>query len=188
MNWIDYTIFTILFFSAIFGLSSGPVIQCIRIACLLISFFTAVFFYGILSNILKSVFVPPTASLLSYFITFGTALIITYIITDIIKRALNTWDMGIGIRLFGGLLGIIKGIVFCGVIIFGILSFCSKPTCDKIFTSKIATQIGKGMQTMVSLIPEDISNKMKSGEEELKENKIPEDVKSSKNEDFKVAQ
>ncbi len=150
MNWIDYTIFTLVFFAAIFGLSSGPVIQCIRIVCLLISFFTAVFFYGILSNILRGV--------------------------------------GIGLRLFGGLLGIIKGIIFCGVIIFGVLSFCSKPTSDKIATSKIATQIGKGMQTMVSLIPESIPNKIRGDEEEIKENKVPKEMQSTNDEDFKLAQ
>ncbi|WKZ18856.1 MAG: CvpA family protein [Candidatus Jettenia sp. CY-1] len=188
MNWIDYTIFTLVFFAAIFGLSNGPIIQFIRIVCLLISFFTAVFFYGILSNILRGVFVPPTANMLSYFIIFGTALIITYIITDIIKRALDAWNMGIGLRLFGGLLGIIKGIIFCGVIIFGVLSFCSKPTSDKIATSKIATQIGKGMQTMVSLIPESIPNKIRGDEEEIKGNKVPKEAQSTNDEDFKLAQ
>src|SRR5574337_1694366 len=177
MNWIDYTIFIVLFFAAILGLANGPVIQFLRIGCLLISFFTAIFFHGILSNMLKGIFTLLTANLLSYFIIFGVAFIITYILTDIVKRLIGQWSMGVGLRLFGALLGILKGLVFCGVIIFGVLLFCSKSTCNKVNTSKIAAQIGKGMQTIVSVIPENVSSKIKGYTESIKKKNLSKDTK-----------
>ena len=188
MNWIDYTIFAVLFFSTALGLASGPVLQLLRIGCLLLSFFAAIFFHGILVGILKGIFTPSTASLLSYFIVFGVAFIATYIFTDILKRIMGRWKMGFGLRLFGALLGILKGLVFCGVIIFGVLLFCAKPTCDKVNASKIANQIGKGMQTMVSIVPESVSNKVRGYAEEIKKKKLSKDAKpekSDKEEDFK---
>lgn len=94
------------------------------------------------------------ANLLSYFIIFGTAFIIAYLFTDLVKRVIGVWDLGLGFRLFGALLGMLNGLIFCGVIIFGILSFCSEPTCEKVNSSKIAAQLGEGMQTAVSFIPE----------------------------------
>lgn len=188
MSWIDYTIFAVLFFSTALGLASGPVLQLLRIGCLLISFFAAIFFHGILVGILKTIFTPSTASLLSYFIVFGVAFIATYIFTDILKRIMGRWKMGFGLRLFGALLGILKGLVFCGVIIFGVLLFCAKPTCDKVNASKIANQIGKGMQTIVSVVPESVSNKVRGYAEEIRKKKLSKDAKpemSDKDEDFK---
>lgn len=188
MNWIDYSIFAILFFAAVFGLASGPALQFFRIGCLLVSFFTALFFYGILSNLLKGIFTLQTANILSYFVIFGVVFMVSCILTDLAKRILGKWEMGIGLRLFGGLLGILKGLIFCGVIIFGIVLFCSKPACDRVHSSKIATQIGKGMQAIVSVIPENISNKIKGYAEGVgKKNlsKDAEDEKSDKNDDFK---
>ena len=188
MNWIDYTIFAVIFFAAAFGLASGPVLQLLRIGCLLLSFFAAIFFHSILGSVMKGIFTLATANLLSYFIVFGVAFIATYIFTDILKRIMGKWEMGFGLRLFGALLGILKGLVFCGVVIFGVLLFCAKPTCDKVNTSKIASQIGKGMQTIVSLVPESISNKVRGYAEEIRKKKLPKDAKpekSDKDEDFK---
>ena len=188
MNWIDYTIFAVLFFAAAFGLASGTVLQLLRIGCLLLSFFAAIFFHSILGSVMKGIFTPSTAGLLSYFVVFGVAFIATYIFTDILKRIMGRWKMGIGLRLFGALLGILKGLIFCGVVIFGVLLFCAKPTCDKVNTSKIASQIGKGMQTIVSLVPESISNKVRGYAEEIRKKKLPKDAKpekSDKDEDFK---
>ena len=188
MNWIDYTIFAVLFFAAAFGLASGTVLQLLRIGCLLLSFFAAIFFHSILGSVMKGIFTPSTAGLLSYFVVFGVAFIATYIFTDILKRIMGRWKMGIGLRLFGALLGILKGLIFCGVVIFGVLLFCAKPTCDKVNTSKIASQIGRGMQTIVSVVPESVSNKVRGYAEEIKKKKLPKDTKpekSDKDEDFK---
>jgi len=188
MNWIDYTIFAVLFFAAAFGLASGPVLQLLRIGCLLVSFFAAIFFHVILVGILKGIFTPSTASLLSYFIVFGVTFIATYIFTDILKRIMGKWKTGFGLRLFGALLGILKGLVFCGVIIFGVLLFCIKPTCDKVNASKIASQIAKGMQTIVSIVPESVSNKVRGYAEEIRKKKLSKDAKPeqpNKDEEFK---
>lgn len=188
MNWIDYSIFAILFFATVFGLASGPLLQFLRIVCLLVSFFTALFFYDILSNLLKGIFTLRTANVLSYFFIFGVAFMVTYILTDLVKRILGKWEVGIGLRLFGGLLGILKGLVFCGVIIFGVLLFCSKPTCDRVHASKIATQIGKGMQTIVSAISENVSSKIRGYAEGIRKKNLSKGAKpeeSDKDEDFK---
>ena len=180
MNWIDYTIFAVLFFAAAFGLASGTVLQLLRIGCLLLSFFAAIFFHSILGSVMKGIFTPSTAGLLSYFVVFGVAFIATYIFTDILKRIMGRWKMGIGLRLFGALLGILKGLIFCGVVIFGVLLFCAKPTCDKVNTSKIASQIGRGMQTIVSVVPESVSNKVRGYAEEIKKKKLSKDAKPEK--------
>ncbi len=185
MNWIDYSIFAIMFFAMVLGLSSGPILQFLRICCVLISFFTALFFHDILSGILKSIFTLSTANLIGYFIIFGVAFMVTHILTDLIKRIIGKWGVGFGLRLFGGLLGILKGLAFSGVIIFGILLFCSKPTCDRMNTSKVATQIGKGMQFIVSIIPENISSKIKGYAEGIGKKNLSKDTKSGKDEKFK---
>ncbi|MCF6154547.1 MAG: CvpA family protein [Candidatus Brocadia sp.] len=185
MNWIDYSIFAILFFATVFGFASGPLLQFLRIGCLLISFFTALLFHDVLSNFLRGIFTPSTASLVGYFIIFGVAFMATYIITDLVKRIIGKWGIGVGLRLLGGLLGSLKGLIFCGVIIFGVLLFCGKSTCDTVHTSKIATQIGKGMQVIISSIPENVSNKIKGYANSIKKKNVSKEAKPNEDEDFK---
>ena len=186
MNWIDYIIFGVLFFASILGVASGLLLQILRIVSLLIAFFTAFFFYSVLGNLLKGVFTASTANLVGYFVMFSVALVILYILTDILKRIIGAWSMGIGGRLFGGILGIFKGIIFCGVIIFGVLLFCNKSTCDTVNNSRVATQLARGMRTIVSVFPENISNKAKDYSEKINKSKKQKDEKPSvNNEDFK---
>lgn len=172
MIWIDYSIFVVLFFSILFGFISGPIMQFLRIGCLLLSFFAAFFFHSIISNILKGILTQPITDLLSYFTIFGVIFTVTCLITNVLKIVINKNGISIGSRFLGGFLGIFKGILFCGVIIFGVLSFCSKPTCDTVNTSKIAAPIGKGMQKMVAIIPESVANKVHSYSNKINELKI----------------
>lgn len=185
MNWIDYTIFTTLFFAALFGLASGPVIQLLRIIGIFISFFTAIIFYEALGRVLQGTFSTLTAYLVSYFIIFFVAIAIVYIIIDVLRRLLGEMAGGMGLRLLGGILGILKGLVFCGVIILGILSFSSSTVQMVTKTSKTASQIGKGMQTIAAIVPRDILDKMKGGNEETKKTKPTKGRKSKKSADKK---
>ncbi|MCF6150121.1 MAG: CvpA family protein [Candidatus Kuenenia sp.] len=169
MIWIDYSIFVILFFAILFGFISGPVMQFLRIGCLLLSFFAAFFFHGVISNILKGILAQSITDLLSYFTIFGVLFIITSLITNVLKIVIHKTGISIGSRFFGGFLGIFKGVLFCGVIIFGVLLFCSKPTCDTVNTSKIAAPIGKGMQKLVAVIPESIVNKVHTYSDKINE-------------------
>ena len=52
-------------------------------------------------------------------------------------------------------------------------------------TSKTASQIGKGMQTIAAIVPRDILDKMKNGDEETKETKSTKGRKSKKSADKK---
>jgi len=185
MNWIDYTIFSTLFFAALFGLGSGPIIQMLRIIGVFFSFFLAIIFYETLGKVLQGVFPILTAYLVGYFIIFFVASIITYIIIDVIRRLLGEMTVGIGLRMLGGVLGIIKGLVFCGAIILGILSFSSNTTQMVTKTSKTAVQIGNAMQTIVSIVPKDILDKMNGAEEETKETKPSKGGKAKKSADKK---
>jgi len=160
MNWIDFTIFGILFFAIVFGLASNPFVQFLRVCGLLFSFFAAFFFHGVLSNILKGFLAQSFLGLLSYFTIFGIVFIVTNIFTDLIKKLFDKQGISISSRFFSAFLGALKGFLFCGAIIFGVLMFCGKTTCDTVNTSKIATYIGKGMHGIVRIVPEDFSRKM----------------------------
>ena len=167
MIWIDYSIFVVLFFAILFGFVSGPVMQFLRIVCLLISFFAAFFFHGVIGNILKGILSQSITDLLSYFTIFGVVLAVTCFITNLLKIVINKGGISVGSRFFGGFLGIFKGFLFCGGIIFGVLLFCSESTRDTVNTSKIAAPIGKGMQRLVSIIPESVANKVRSYSEKI---------------------
>ncbi len=180
MNWIDYLIFTTLFFAALFGLGSGPIIQALRIIGLFVSFFLAIVFYETLGKVLQGTFTILTSYLVGYFIIFFVSCVVAYIIIDVIRRLLGEMTVGVGLRLFGGILGVLKGLIFCGAIIVGISSFSSATVRMVTNTSKTAPQIGKGMLTIASIIPKDILAKIKDSEEETNETMLPIDGKPKK--------
>lgn len=180
MNWIDYTIFTTLFFAALFGLASGPIIQMLRVVGLFISFFLAVIFCETLGKILQGTFPTLTAYLVSYFIIYFVSCIVAYIIVNIIRRLLGEMSIGLGLRLLGGIFGVLKGLVFCGAIIVGILLFSSKNIQTVTNSSKTASQIGDGMQAIASIVPRDVLSKMNDSEEETREIQSPKEGKARK--------
>lgn len=180
MIWIDYTIFAILFFSVLLGLNSDPVIQLLRIGCLLLSLFAGFFFYGFLSNFFVGIFPASITNLLSYFILFGFVCITTHIFADFLKHKTSNWDMGGWANFLGSLLGIVEGFLFCGAIIFGVLLFCSTTTCEKINNSVMAPPIGRFVQNIVSVIPEKVSNKTGICPETIHEQEMKKDTKLSK--------
>ena len=180
MTWIDYSIFAVLFFAAAFGFTGGPLLQLLRIIGLAASFFVAVFFYSVLGSRLNGIFTPSTADLLSYFIVFALAFIAAYIVTDVLRRVIGKWVLGIGLRLLGTILGILKGLVFCGVIIFGIVSFCGKPACSAVRASPTACAVEKGMQAIVSVVPQSAIISIKGYVEKMKEDKKPKETKPDK--------
>lgn len=166
MNWIDYIIFSMLFFAALFGLGSGPIIQVLRIVGLFVSFFLAIIFYETLGKVLQGTFTVLTSYLVGYFIILFVSCVIAYIIIDVIRRLLGEMTVGVGLRLLGGILGVLKGLIFCGAIIVGLSSFGSVTVRMVINTSKTAPQIGNGMLAIASVIPKDIAEKMKASEDE----------------------
>ncbi|MEK7733241.1 MAG: CvpA family protein [Planctomycetota bacterium] len=188
MNWIDYIIFSTLFFAALFGLGSGPIIQALRIIGLFFSFFLAIIFYETLGKVLQGTFTVLTSYLVGYFIILFVSCVITYIIIDVIRRLLGEMAVGVGLRLLGGILGVLKGLIFCGAIIVGLSSFASVTVQMVTNTSKTAPQIGKGMLTIASVIPKDILAKIKDSEEETmlpidgkpKKSAVKKDKKSDK--------
>lgn len=180
MNWIDITIFVILCVSIIFGFVDGPIYQFLRISSLFISFCAALFYHGIISNIFKNVFSVSLDNVLSYFIIFGLVALITAIIADFPKNMIDNLKIGSWYNLFGAVLGFVKGTIFCGAIIFGILSLCNKPACEVIYTSKVATAIGNGMQNIASITSNSFLNKMRKNNNENEKNKVLSNTKIAK--------
>ncbi|MCF6149512.1 MAG: CvpA family protein [Candidatus Kuenenia sp.] len=184
MNWIDITIFVVLCISIIFGFIDGPICQFLRISSLFISFCAALFYNAIISNIFKNVFSVSLNNILSYFIIFALVALITTIIADFPKNMIDNLKIGSWYNLFGAVLGLVKGTIFCGAIIFGILSLCNKPACEVIYTSKVATAIGNGMQNIASITSNSFLSKMRKNNNENRENKVSNNTKITKGTKF----
>ncbi|MBM4055189.1 MAG: CvpA family protein [Planctomycetes bacterium] len=184
MNWIDITIFAILCISIIFGFVDGPICQFLRISSLLISFCAAFFYHASISNIFNNVFSVSLNNVLSYFIIFGLVALITTIVADFPKNMIDNLKIGSWYNLLGAVLGLVKGTIFCGAIIFGILSLCNKPACEAINTSKVATAIGSGMQNIASITSNSFLKKIRKNNLETEENEVKNNTKIAKGTNF----
>lgn len=151
MNWIDIILSVVLCISVIFGFVDGPICQILRICSLFLSFCVALFYHAVISNIFYNVFSVSLHNVLSYFILFGLAALITTIISDFPKNMVDNLKMGGWYNVLCAVLGFVKGTILCGAIIFGILNLCSMPACEMVCTSKIATVMGNGMQNVAAI-------------------------------------
>jgi uncharacterized membrane protein required for colicin V production len=182
--WIDCAIFVVLFSTLFAGLSCDPMLQFLRTVGLFLAFFIALICYGVFGSILQGIFSPSMVNMVSYFVIFGFVCIVVNVLIDYFKNVVNEWNFGGWSSLLGGLLGVIGGVVLCGVVIFGILGFCGKSTCAKIHNSLIAPHIGRLMQNMVCVIPVHNPNtESQRSEDNDGQREVQNDAKLSKVED-----
>jgi len=138
MNWVDYIIIAIFFFSTVAGLGRGLVKEIISLATLIAAFVVASMFASPLaaaftgSAAVQSVTDQASTAIgmnaaqplsyaalgLSFGLLFAATVIIGAIIGSVINLAFQVGILGIGNRILGGLFGFCRGFLINLVLIF----------------------------------------------------------------------
>jgi len=174
LNWLDVILLIILVITIILGLIKGLVRQLIGILAVIVGVILAMAYYPYVSQIIKPLFKNESlAHFLGFLVIFVLTLILGWIIARLFSKVMKG-SLKFFNHLLGGVIGLIKGILICGVLIFALLVF---PVQNKALEeSELAPYCLKATRAAIGLIPSELKEKfnkayhdiVKKGEEDAK--------------------
>lgn len=121
MNSLDIGILTVASIFFIRGLFRGFVHELITIAGLILGYIISITYLSLLTGLILNFF--PTfpesvVKLVSFFLLFVGTNLLLRLAANILTKTLKVAMLGWLNRLFGGLLGMLKGVIILGIIVF----------------------------------------------------------------------
>lgn len=165
MNWIDVILISVLALTSILGVIKGFVKQVFGLLAGIIGLILALGFYSQVSWIyLRFVSNEVLANFLGFLTIFLVVLCLgwvsSYCLSKFIKGPLKLLN-----NVLGGGLGLLKGILICGVVVFALLVFpISKKALKESVLSPVCLQMTRAM---ISLIPQELKEKFKEAYQEI---------------------
>jgi membrane protein required for colicin V production len=136
MNYLDIIILCLVALLVINGVRKGFIISLASLIALILGIYIAVHFSSYIEVVLKDHFHPSHTWLpiLSFTITFLIVVIIVMLIGKGLEKLVDLVGMGILNHIFGGIFGLIKGILLVSVLLFIISGFDPK---EKLIKPKV---------------------------------------------------
>jgi len=153
-NWLDIVLIIILCITFILGLIRGFVKQIIGILAVVVGLALAIIYYPYVSQIFFSLI---SHRILSNFLGFlfiflavlGLGGLFSHLLSKLIKGPFKFFD-----RVLGGVLGTLKGVLICVIIVFALLVFpINKNWLRK---SQLTPYCLKVSQAIIHLIPQEL--------------------------------
>jgi membrane protein required for colicin V production len=164
-NWLDVAFILIVLLTLVLGVVKGLSRQVIGIAAVVAGLIVAAMYYQRVSRLVSSAFLAERwAQLISFFAIFAVILLlgwlISFLVSKLVKGPLKFID-----RLLGAVLGLVKGILICGVIVMAFLIFpVNKET---VLGSSLAPYCYWLTKGLVQLIPQELKNKFHETYQEI---------------------
>jgi membrane protein required for colicin V production len=164
-NWLDIVLLIILLVSFILGLIKGFMRQTINIAAVVIGLIIAARYCRPAAGIFSRAFASDKwAHLIAFILIFIAVLVsgalLSKLVSKLVKGPLRFID-----RILGGALGIITGVLTCGVLVMALLVF----PVDKqaLMGSSVAPYCYWLTKGMIQVIPRELKEKFKETYQEI---------------------
>ncbi len=166
MNWLDVVLLIILGLTVVIGLLKGFVKQVIGIAAVVVGLILAALYYWGIAEVLKTFIRNElVADFLGFVFVFVCVLVLGslagYLLTKAMKGPLAFIN-----RVFGGVLGLVKGVLICGVFVFALLVF--KIAEGALLESRLAPACYGVTRAVVNLIPKELRDQFNSSYREIR--------------------
>ncbi|MFC2160195.1 CvpA family protein [Acidobacteriota bacterium] len=164
-NWVDLLLFVILALTVLFGILKGFVRQIIGIGAVLVGLILAVNYYQVVSDFFSRWIKSITLSQFIAFVTVFIAVlclggILSFLFSKVMKGPLKFINY-----VLGGGLGLLKGLLICGVIVFAMLVFPFKENALK--QSFLAPYCMRITKAVIYLIPDELKIKFNKAYDDI---------------------
>jgi membrane protein required for colicin V production len=166
MNWLDIVFIVILLGTMIMGIVKGLVRQVIGLAAVIIGLVLASLYYEGISEIVQKVVHDRLLSnFLGFLIIFFAVLAVGALLGHLLSKAMKG-PLAFINRLLGGIFGILKAVLICGIIAFALTVFdVARPALE---TSRLAPICLGITRAAVNLIPQDLKAKFNQSYQEIR--------------------
>jgi membrane protein required for colicin V production len=159
INWLDIVFLVILLVTFILGIIKGLIRQIIGILAVIIGLILAVYNYSYAATFYaRFVSNRTVAQLLGFFTIFIVVLCIGWLVAFLLSKMMKG-PLKFLNHVFGGALGLLKGILICGVVVLALLVFPVKKEALK--ESQVAPYCLKIAEGLYYLIPQSLKQEFK---------------------------
>jgi len=168
-NWLDIILIVILIITFVLGIIKGLVRQIIGILTVIIGLVLAVNYYSYASTIFSTFISNEVLShllgfLLIFFAILCLGCVISWAFSKMMKGSLKFLN-----HILGGVLGLIKGILICGIIVFALLVF---PVNARVLKEcQLAPYCLRITKAVYYLIPQELKEKFSDAYRDIVERK-----------------
>ncbi len=155
-NWLDIVLLLILVTALILGIIRGLVRQVVGILAVIVGLILALAFYSVVASAFKTLIKDQAvAGFLGFILIFLTVLTAGWLIgrmfSKVIKGPLKFLN-----HLIGGGLGLLKGALICGILVFAMLVF--PVSSEALRSSLLAPPCVEVTRGLIDLIPEELKD------------------------------
>ena len=165
MNWLDVILIAILIVTSFLGIIKGLVKQLFGLLAVIIGLILALGFYSQVSWLYRRLI---SNEVLSHFLGFITIFLAVLCIGWLSSRTLSKLIKGplkLLNKVLGGGLGLLKGILVCGVVVFALLVFpISKKALKESQLSPVCLQMTRAI---IGLIPRELKEEFRESYQEI---------------------
>ncbi len=167
LNTLDIILLIVLLVTLVLGLIKGLVRQVIGIVAVVAGLILAARYYprAVAPSSIRSS-LPSIVAELSGFLAFFAVVIAAGWLIGLLFSKLMKGPLEFVNHLLGGVFGLVKGVLICGVLVFALLVF--EVQQDALAESRLAPFCFHVTRAIVSLIPGDLKAKFKTAYEEMR--------------------
>lgn len=166
LNALDIILIVILLMTLVLGLIKGLVRQIIGIVAVIAGLIFAANYYPRISNLfqrfLSSVLV---SNFIGFLLIFAVALLAGWLLGLLFSKLMKG-PLAFINHVLGGVIGLVKGVLICGVLVFALLVF--EVQKDALAGSRLSPFCFLVTRAIVNLIPRDLKAKFKTSYEEMR--------------------
>ncbi|WP_028316421.1 CvpA family protein [Desulfatibacillum aliphaticivorans] len=157
MNALDIFICVVVAIGLFRGVVRGLIKEAASIVGVVTGFYVAIGHYHVLTPMFSQyIKTPETVNLLAFFVLFFSVLIGVAAIGSILKYVLKIAHLGNVDKVFGGILGLIKGILVSAAVVFALTMFLPSNESGSVGRSRLAPVVTKSSKFIIALVPEKV--------------------------------
>lgn len=157
LTWVDGVVVGVLLLSAAVGFGTGLIWQMFRIASVVAAYLVAAHVHVLIANVVGEKMNNPTPRLVCYGVLFLLTLLILYLVLWPLRKTINAMEPNKLERILGAVVGAAKGLVLCGVVAVGVLTYADEGAALRraVSNSYSATLTAEFVRTLWLNRPED---------------------------------
>ena len=156
-NWLDIILVVILVIAFVLGIIKGLVRQIIGILAVVIGFVLGLAYYPYTASIFHPLAAKDSiANFLGFLLIFLAIILLGWFVSRLFAKVMKG-SVKVANHFLGGILGLLKGALICGVLVFALLVF--PMNVEALKGSSLAPYCAKVTKGVVELIPQELKQK-----------------------------
>jgi len=175
-NWIDLTLALAMIISIITGLHAGFARTAVGFLASLLGLVFGLHYYHVVGH---SLHISKTgiANLIGFLIVFFGIVILGSVVTGMLAKFIRSLDLVWLDRLLGGAFGVVRGLLFCTIIIWSIMAFFPVQPKLMLSQSRLAPCVMDAARRVADASPDEVKRTFRQSYRELNR-MLPENIKN----------